>query len=126
MKFRYKVVKTFGGSYCRSYNVSIQEYNDDSMLWKWRKVETHIDLREMLWKLNDDAFGSTSFWHLVNENELYKALQQYSSIEEIIMKYIYQYVLKKRKYFKDKRDICDLIDQFVLKDGWNTIEAKEY
>jgi hypothetical protein len=79
----------------------------------------------MLYELNDNAFNGYTYLAFVPNTCIYEELKKYSSIEEVIMKYINNIVLPKYKEEKDNDNTYDLIGKFALTNEWKTIEVKE-
>lgn len=118
MKFRYKVRKIQDSE---RYSVQIQQYTG-LRFFQWETVE-EIELRSILWSLNDNM--DYFVFHGVPASALYDELTKYSSMDEVIMKYILKEVLKDKK-IKEHEDLCEsLVDKFVLTNGWKTIEVEE-
>lgn len=123
MRFRYKVYIKRNAYTRNGYYVKIQEHTG----WPIFQWETVLDeaLGYVLHKINPGTFTGYSYVFEIPNKDIYDELKQYKSVEEIIMKYIKNVILKD---YQEKRnnDLCDdLIGKFVLTNGWNTIEIKE-
>ena len=123
MKFRYKVYIKHDAYFGNRYYVKIQEHTG-WLIFQW---ETVLDeaLGYVLHKINPGTFTGYSYVSEIPNKDIYDELKQYKSIEEIIMKYINQVILKD---YQEKRndEMCDeLIGKFVLTNGWKTIEVEE-
>lgn len=118
MKFRYKVDKV---SKSDRYYIKIQKRNQSRFL-PWEEV-AYEELRTILWSLNDniDYFA----FHGVPASALYDELSKYSSMAEVVMEYIHQEILKDDKIQVHEALCENLIDKFVLTNGWKTIEVEE-
>jgi hypothetical protein len=82
------------------------------------------NLASVLYKINTSAFADYTYLTFVPSTEIYEELMKYSSIEEIVMKYI-DLILKAEQKARNEDTSYDLIGKFVLTDDWKTIEVKE-
>ena len=123
MKLRYKIYEQYRSFEGKLYYVKIQKYTGNR-IFKWHTVCDN-NLPYVLYKINHNAFTDYTYLAFVPSTEIYEELTKYNSIEEIVMKYINNVVLKKEKKERDEDVSYDLIGKFVLTDGWKTIEVKE-
>lgn len=123
MKFRYCVTsyRSTWSNYTE-YNITIQEYTSSIFHWKTIKI---IELRQLLDKLHQDEFEKFNYYCSIPETVVYDVLKKYSSMDEIIMKYIIDVIFKARRKAEDAKKNDDAIAEFVLTKGWKTIEIKE-
>lgn len=121
MKFRYKVERNYNySSNYATYDVKIQRH------YKlfWRTVD-NIELRFILYRLNKNAFKDFTFLVKVPEEFIYNELSKYTSMGELVMKYVTSVVFERFKETKKNKNCDDLICEFVSTDNWKTIEIKE-
>jgi len=116
MLYRYKVEKEMGWG---QREVTIQKYCPNTPIIKWHRVEK-VPLRLMIKRLHTEEFQLYN-WYEINDKMLCETLQEYKTMEELVMKYI----MKIRKQQIRQDDEMNFIDAFVLTNGWNTIEVKE-
>jgi hypothetical protein len=125
MKFRYRVTSRDPYLYLSAYteyNITIQEYTSSIFHWKTVKI---IELRQLLNKLHKDEFEEFEYYYSIPEAVVYDVLKKYNSMDEIIMKYITNVILKERRQAEDAKQNDNAIAKFVVTNGWKTIEIKE-
>jgi len=124
MKFRYKVTphREAFVDYIQ-YNIKIQKYND-TPIFHWATLET-VELRQVLLELNIDAFGNFHYFSSISEKSVYDELSKYGSMDEIMIKYITNIILKRLQKEKTNQQCGNMIAEFVVTNGWKTIEIKE-
>lgn len=123
MIFKYKVVsyKSDWDVY-RKHDIIICEHT--SRIFHWEKIEM-IELRELLCELHKDEFKNFEYYSQIPEAIIYDVLKKYNSMDEIIMKYITDVILRKRRKADNIRQEENVIQEFVATNGWKTIEIKE-
>lgn len=124
MRFRYKVAsrrKAFTNY--TQYNITIQQYNN-TPIFHWKTI-AEVELRRVLFELDIHAFGDFNYWSSISEKSVYNELSKYSSMDEVMIKYITDIILKRLQKEDTNRQCDDMIAKFVLTKGWKTIEIKE-
>lgn len=124
MLFRYKITmcgydafaKVYHG-YAIRYYVEIQYFNQDAKIFKWKKFAD-----QRLCCILDALGHDEEEMYLMQDFE--DVLKQYKDIDEIMSKYI-QKEIKDRDMESKHNQHEDEIDNFVVTNGWNTIEIKE-
>jgi len=124
MLFRYKITKSreyFGNLALIHYNVEIQKYNKDNMIFKW---QTHKEttLKSITEILSQDYCFSGFENALV---EISDSISKYGGINNMVSEYIRKVIMRDMKIEDKMIDAEKLIDNIVLTNGWNTIEIKE-
>ena len=97
------------------YRVVIQYYKPNANIFKWR----HFKSNRLCYVMN--KIGQ---YTIDNSEDLFRSLNKYESIGEIMSKYIKK-ILEDKDYAELVNQIEDNIDKFVLSKNWNTIEIKE-
>lgn len=124
MKFRYKVECNHNCIFnCTRYDVKIQRFHK-LFMFHWHTVD-NVELRYILYRLNKNAFNDFTYLEYAPEEFIYNELSKYTSMDELIMKYVTNVVLEKFKEREKNKKCDDLICEFVLTDNWKTIEIKE-
>lgn len=123
MIFRYKVTsrENYYLNYTE-YNIKIQKHT--SSIFHWETVED-IELRQLLDKIHKDEFGEFHYYSSIPETAVYDVLKKYNSMDEIIMKYITDVILKNYRDQEKAKQVDKAIGKFVMTNGWKTIEIKE-
>lgn len=119
MQFRYKVTPDYFGSVNLYYRVKIQRYHK-CYFGYWETIYND-SLQYLLKKINTYAFDGYKYLCNVSQEDLYNELQQYKSMNDIIMTYIHATI----KTDKCKSKYTELIEQFVLTNKWVTLDIKE-
>ena len=124
MLFRYKVVKCCYDSIdytCYGpgvgYKVIVHYYKPNAKIFQWRCFATH-----------NLSYIMNYLGHSIDDIDtnvgLFKTLNKYENIGEIMLKYIAK-TIEENNYAKLVDRIGDDIDKFVVKQDWNIIEIKE-
>lgn len=122
MIFRYRITSRCGLDDGCYYSVKIQRYNAKFPHWRTVVIKR---LRNMLAELDSDAFnGETHLWS-IDYDDLLKEIKKYNSVENIIMKYITDIIIKREKIMNVNSLAKEAIDKLVVTKGWKTIEIKE-
>jgi hypothetical protein len=124
MLFRYKITRCgydsfdkYSHGYAIRYYIEIQYLKTNAKLFKWRK----FDSRRMCCMFESLGYNE----QLVYSVEDFKhILEECNGIDGMILKYI-QKEIKKRKENDEKYKLENTTDEFVLTNGWHTIEVKE-
>lgn len=123
MIFRYKITPYCDFLQRYYYRVQIQEYS--TKFQHWRKVVHNVTIQKILYDINEYAFKYKTNLSYVSFEDILEEVQKYDSIENIIMKYIIDVIMKQKKKECAEETFRDVLDKLIITKDWNTIEIKE-
>lgn len=124
MLFRYKIDKSgeyYGSMRLIHYNVTIQRYNPNNMIFKWETCKgTSLKcITETL---------SKSYLFSAFENalpEIAESISKYGGVDNMVIAYIRKVIMRDMKTKNEMTDAENLVDNLVLTNGWKAVEIKE-